>query len=150
MADRELWYASSGPLLYDDEEVATDWYPAPYDTYPLRAALCSQIIVTDVPVYNEEVARRMDIDGTPNTLLKAGADELPTDSAVSEDGTDVIVAERNVNPSENLSKTLGTTLKAWLEAHIGELHLIPKESSSGPEGTVFYESDDNHVCVATE
>lgn len=32
----------------------------------------------------------------------------------------------------------------------GEVHLTPKESSSGVEGTMFYSSLDNHVWVATE
>ena len=32
----------------------------------------------------------------------------------------------------------------------GEVHLTPKVSSSGAEGTMFYDSDDNHIYVATE
>ncbi len=32
----------------------------------------------------------------------------------------------------------------------GEIHLTPKTSSSGPEGTVFYDSSDNHLFVGTE
>jgi len=31
-----------------------------------------------------------------------------------------------------------------------EIRLIPKASSSGAEGTMFYDSDDDHVYVATE
>lgn len=31
-----------------------------------------------------------------------------------------------------------------------EITLTPKTSSSGPEGTMFYDSDDDHVYVATE
>jgi len=31
-----------------------------------------------------------------------------------------------------------------------EIRLTPKSSSSGPEGTMFYDSDDNHVYVGTE
>lgn len=31
-----------------------------------------------------------------------------------------------------------------------EIRLTPKTSSSGPEGTIFYASDDNHVYVGTE
>jgi hypothetical protein len=34
--------------------------------------------------------------------------------------------------------------------NIGELNLVPKASSIGAEGTIFYDSDDNHVYVATE
>lgn len=33
---------------------------------------------------------------------------------------------------------------------MGELRLTPKASSSGPEGTMFYDSDDDHVYVGTE
>ena len=32
----------------------------------------------------------------------------------------------------------------------GEVHLTPKASSSGAEGTMFYNSNDDHVYVATE
>lgn len=32
----------------------------------------------------------------------------------------------------------------------GEVHLTPKVSSTGAEGTMFYDSDDDHVYVATE
>jgi len=31
----------------------------------------------------------------------------------------------------------------------GEIRLTPKASSSGAEGTVFYDMDDNHLWVAT-
>ena len=31
-----------------------------------------------------------------------------------------------------------------------EIRLTPKASSSGPEGTIFYDSDDDHVWVGTE
>ena len=31
----------------------------------------------------------------------------------------------------------------------GELHLTPKSVSTGAEGTVFYDSDDDHLWVAT-
>ena len=160
MAERELWYGQLGPILYDDayageysiaEEKWIYWYPAPYTTYPLRAALFSQAYCIDVPVNDIELIRRMDVDGTANTVLKADATtKLPVDSAIVEDGADVVITGRNVNPGVSLSKTLGTAALAWLEAHLGELHLIPKASSSGPEGTMFYASDDDHVYVATE
>ena len=32
----------------------------------------------------------------------------------------------------------------------GEVHLTPKAASSGAEGTMFYNSSDDHVYVATE
>lgn len=31
-----------------------------------------------------------------------------------------------------------------------EIRLTPKASSSGAEGTIFYDSDDDHIWVATE
>lgn len=94
MADRELWYANFGPLLYDDEELATGWYPSPYDLLTMRAALFSQAYCTDAPVNDLELARRMDIDGTPGTILKAGADGLPADSVITEDATYVTIGSR--------------------------------------------------------
>lgn len=59
--DRELWYATSGPQLFNDTDIATNWYPAPYDTYAMRAALTSQIYLTDVPVNDIEVVRLIDL-----------------------------------------------------------------------------------------
>jgi hypothetical protein len=35
-------------------------------------------------------------------------------------------------------------------ASTGELRLTPQVESSGPEGTVFYASDDDHLYVGTE
>jgi hypothetical protein len=32
----------------------------------------------------------------------------------------------------------------------GEVHLTPKASSTGVEGTIFYCSDDNHIYVGVE
>lgn len=31
-----------------------------------------------------------------------------------------------------------------------EIRLVPKASSTGAEGTFFYDSDDDHIWVATE
>ena len=31
-----------------------------------------------------------------------------------------------------------------------EINLTPKAFSTGPEGTIYYDSDDNHIWVATE
>ena len=31
-----------------------------------------------------------------------------------------------------------------------EIRLVPKASSTGAEGTIFYDSDDDHIWVATE
>lgn len=31
-----------------------------------------------------------------------------------------------------------------------EIRLTPKASSTGAEGTIFYDSDDDHIYVATE
>jgi len=33
---------------------------------------------------------------------------------------------------------------------LDELRLTPKASSTGPEGTIFYDMDDDHIYVATE
>jgi hypothetical protein len=35
-------------------------------------------------------------------------------------------------------------------ATVPELRLTPKTSSTGAEGTMFYDSDDDHVYVATQ
>jgi len=36
------------------------------------------------------------------------------------------------------------------DSGLTEIRLTPKASSSGAEGTIFYDSDDDHVWVATE
>lgn len=36
------------------------------------------------------------------------------------------------------------------ESGISEIRLTPKASSSGPEGTIYYDSDDDSIYVATE
>jgi len=94
MATRELWYANEGPAIFDDTALATGWYPAPYDTLAFRAALLSQAYVTDAPVLDLEIARRMDIDGTPGAILKAGASGLPADSLITEDATYILISSR--------------------------------------------------------
>lgn len=33
---------------------------------------------------------------------------------------------------------------------VSEIRLTPKESSDGPEGTIYYDSDDDHIWVGTE
>jgi len=38
----------------------------------------------------------------------------------------------------------------WKLENPDEIHLTPKASSSGPEGTIFYCSSDNSVYVGTE
>lgn len=42
----------------------------------------------------------------------------------------------------------GELLRAF--GKFGEIRLVPKALSSGPEGTIFYDSDDNHIYVGTE
>ena len=73
-------------------------------------------------------------------------------------------------PAQQLTGTLTETelegFKSWLLAVIldsigntdlagghlaaNEIRLTPKASSAGAEGTMFYDSDDDHVYVATE
>lgn len=58
-------------------------------------------------------------------------------------------------PTDDQALTWDDTLQKWVPETIsglteGELRLTPKSSSSGPEGTMFYDSDDDHVYVATE
>ena len=44
----------------------------------------------------------------------------------------------------------GTTLKVVAAPVLDEIRLTPKVSSTGPEGTVYYDSDDDHLYVGTE
>ena len=42
------------------------------------------------------------------------------------------------------------TLEHNVQVKASEIRLTPKASSTGAEGTIFYDSDDNHVYVGTE
>ena len=46
----------------------------------------------------------------------------------------------------------GSKIPTWtaLTTTLSELTLTPKASSSGPEGTIYYDSDDNHIYVGVE
>lgn len=59
MADKELWYANGGPLVYDDAEVG--WYDA-YPLLPTNGALVAQAYVIEAPVHDWEVVRKIDLD----------------------------------------------------------------------------------------
>lgn len=62
MSVRELYYAQNGSMCYEDTDIATGWYPAPYDTLAMRAALMSQAYVTDDPVNALEIANKKYVD----------------------------------------------------------------------------------------
>lgn len=47
-----------------------------------------------------------------------------------------------------VAETIGRLIDAG--GSVSELNLTPKPSSTGAEGTVFYDSDDDHLYVATE
>lgn len=116
MADRELWFATGGPLLYDDTEIATLWYPAPYDTLPMRAALLPQVYITDDPVHELEVTNKKYVDSTvADTVLfelNATGDIQPKAK---------LGGYYNIVPRVTLNGTLGTTLLQWLKAYVGEV-----------------------------
>ena len=80
---------------------------------------------------------------------------LPVDAGVTVDGVDISVHAANVNAHHAkvhaLSHQDGGNDEIDLTGLSGtEIRLVPKPASTGPEGTIFYDSDDNHVYVATE
>jgi len=80
---------------------------------------------------------------------------LPVSAGVTIDGVDVSVHAANVNAHHAkvhaASHQDGGTDELDLTGLSGtEIRLVPKPASTGPEGTIFYDSDDNHVYVATE
>lgn len=142
MANRQLVFGQTGDILYDDTFVG--WY-TDYPLLPLRGALCSQVYVTDDPINELEIANKKYVDsvvgGAAFFELNAGGDIQPKVKAGG---------YYNVVPRVALNGTLGTALLQWLKIHVGEITLTPKVSSSGPEGTMFYNSADDHVYVAVE
>jgi len=80
-----------------------------------------------------------------NTLTVTRAQE-GTSAATHSDGAQVYLnitakAISDLNTAVNTVEGIATS---------GEVRLTPKSSSSGPEGTMFYDSDDDHVYVGTE
>ena len=80
-----------------------------------------------------------------NTLTVTRAQE-DTSAATHSDGAQVYLnitakAVSDLNTAVNTIEGIATN---------GEIHLTPKTSSTGPEGTLYYDSDDNSVYVGTE
>jgi len=115
--------------------VTTSWPVADGSKFP-----------TDYPydVTNEdEIARVTNNAGNVLTVTRAVQGTI---AAAHKLGTAVCL-----NATAKSVTDLNTAVNA-LEAVAGdgELRLTPKASSSGPEGTMFYDSDDDHVYVGTE
>lgn len=70
---------------------------------------------------------KLEIDGATTYLDKDGSNNMTFTDAVT-----------------------GTKTLAELGGAVSEINLTPKTSSSGPEGTIFYNSNDDHVYVGTE
>ena len=73
---------------------------------------------------------------------------------VLEDESELIVTGGGVTDHGGLTGLLDDDHTQYLLATgiraASEIRLTPKTSSSGPEGTIFYDSDDDHVYVGTE
>ncbi len=150
MSDRELYYGQSGSVLYDDELIAGEWYPDGYQDLYIRGAFVSQAYVTDQPQHDLEVVRRVDVEGTPDRFVKSGSDGMPADASMTETTSDIVVNDKNLIPENDLSYDLGKSGAAWRSGYIGEITLVPKTSSSGPEGTIFFNSTDKGVYVGVD
>lgn len=64
---------------------------------------------------------------------------LMTDGDIGAEGSGVIGGDLTVTGAIDVGSI-----------ETGEILLTPKTSSSGVEGTIYYDSDDDHVYVATE
>ena len=79
--------------------------------------------------------------------------QLRRDTAANWTTNDPTLAQGEVGLETDTDKfKIGDGVTAWtsLDYYGGEIHLTPKTSSTGAEGTMFYDSDDDHVYVATE
>jgi len=84
---------------------------------------------------------RLEIDDATTYIDKDGSDNLTVTDAVT--GTKTL--------AELSAGGIGDMLKSVYDPNDeGEIRLTPKASSTGAEGTIFYDSDDDHVYVATE
>jgi len=66
------------------------------------------------------------------------------------DPTDIFESDPTENEHGKAPDSSWAFSMAQGEIPVNELRLTPKESSGGPEGTIYYDSDDDHVYVATE
>jgi len=95
-------------------------------------------------------------DDLPDALENGGAKEISVTglSGLLADDQHVLdaevlaVAAALVHASRHQNSGADEISLTGLEGE--EIRLTPKASSSGAEGTIFYDSDDNHVYVATE
>ena len=97
--------------------------------------------------------------------------ELPEKTTVHDNDEFVLVDSEESEEDDKTKKVGGSNLKSQVGAHLAhasrhqksgademslsgmsgdEIRLVPKASSTGAEGTVFYNSGDDHVYVATE
>lgn len=105
--------------------------------------------------HTKKSVRPSDFDA--NTILKADTDDTPVALTIAEqrivgritDG--VITALTGAQVMALLSGQAGVAFSLNSQNLVGvsEILLTPKASSSGAEGTLFYDSDDDHVYVAT-
>jgi hypothetical protein len=68
-------------------------------------------------------------------------------------GRPVVHGAEKSNTYDLEKRSRYTPAGSILSLHLGalsEIKFIPKTSSSGAEGTVYYDSDDDHLYVATE
>lgn len=91
-------------------------------------------------------------------------DEIVSCTNRSTDTFTIVRAQQDTDAATHANKTfiaLNITAKSFTDlktavntvegiATDGEVHLTPKASSTGPEGTIFYDSEDNCVYVGVE
>jgi hypothetical protein len=102
------------------------------------------------------VVNREDFDA--NTILKADSDNTPEALTIAVQRIIGRITAGEIDAltgAQVLSILTGQAAAAfgWNSqalTGVGEITLVPKELSSGAEGTIFYDSDDDHIYVATE
>ena len=161
MAEKKLYGASFGPYLYSDDAVIND-PDGDFANFVEHASisdgghLCAFVELLDtnqshgLKIYWNE----NDTGHRALALLLGGGDRSLTlnESFTIGDGysgtltfsgdSKTLEVEDDSNINQDVT-TDGTPT-------FGEVRLTPKASSDGPEGTIFYDSDDNHVYVGTE
>jgi hypothetical protein len=89
-------------------------------------------------------------DVTDSENVNAAGATMNADTDVS--GNAWVLDEDTMDSDDATKVPTQQSVKAYADGYhpSGEIRLTPKESSSGPEGTIYYDSDDDHVYVATE
>jgi len=105
------------------------------------------------PQWKDTGVSKETVDGEPALVTRLEVDNTTT--YIDKDGSNNMTLTDAVTGTKTLAQLsaagVGDMLKSVYDPQDeGAIRLTPRVSSAGAEGTIFYDSDDDHVYVATE